>query len=289
MLLLGFSLGPFNIVSKARFQLTNTSDKRIAFVIKTTAPKRYCVKPNRNFIQPYATTSAEVMLQPILYGQKADNGSSHKFLWKQDASKLKDIKDFKLQCVFIDEPTAISTTNNKKQSISDESVTNLIKLTEAIAKTNDELIQQINEMTGEISLVTYVFTRQDDGSYVINERIRMSQAETVVSEWRDVIELINIEDVFNDKISYSCNDYQDLIRLNRDMLPIVKKYEFFGDGHQPLQAINKFTENFRRIQGALQELRTGGRSHLNDINQRLNNINNEIKDLRDKYKNVSFA
>ena len=55
------------------------------------------------------------------------------------------------------------------------------------------------------------------------------------------------------------------------MLPVVKKYELFGDGHRLLQMVIKFEENFRRIQDGLQKLflllRTGGQGHLNDINK----------------------
>ena len=149
-------------------------------------------------------------------------------------------------------------------------------------------------MTGEITLVTYILTRQDNGGYSVEENIRASsQTQTIVSEWQDVIELINIADFFNDKINYSCNNYQDMIRLNSDMLLVVKKYEPLADEHRFLQMVNQFDDNFRRIELALQKLllylRTGGQCNLNDIKQRLDKINDEIKDLRDKYKNLSFA
>ena len=35
--------------------LTNPSDRKVCFKIKTTAPKRYCVKPNSGVIDPKQT------------------------------------------------------------------------------------------------------------------------------------------------------------------------------------------------------------------------------------------
>ncbi|CAF2136474.1 unnamed protein product [Rotaria magnacalcarata] len=293
--------GPFDIVSTAILQLNNLGHQPIAFIIKTTAPKRYSVKPNRAFIEPYGTRSIQIIFHPMPAGQKSDDRSKHKFMvqwkivpndykndiedfWKQDSSRLNDVNDSKLQCAFID-----------KMLISlKESAADVIRRAEATAERNHELIRQINEMTGEITAMTYVLRRQDNGSYSVEENIRVSiEAQTIVSEWQDIIELIDIEDSFNDKINYSCNNYQDMICLNSDMLLVVKKYESFGDVDRLLKIVNKFAENFCRIERALQKLLlhlcTSDQSRLDEITQRVDRINNEIKDLRDKYNYLSFA
>lgn len=44
--------------------MTNPSEKRVCFKIKTTAPKRYCVRPNSGMIEPKNSTKIAVMLQP---------------------------------------------------------------------------------------------------------------------------------------------------------------------------------------------------------------------------------
>ena len=45
--------GPFeNDFSSVTLSISNPTDKRIAFKIKTTAPKRYCVKPNSGVLDP---------------------------------------------------------------------------------------------------------------------------------------------------------------------------------------------------------------------------------------------
>lgn len=44
--------------------LANPTDKRVAFKVKTTAPKKYCVKPSSGFVEPYATRDVQVVMQP---------------------------------------------------------------------------------------------------------------------------------------------------------------------------------------------------------------------------------
>lgn len=45
-LIILYSLGPFTEPVMTVMTLKNSSDKKVAFKIKTTAPKRYCVRPN---------------------------------------------------------------------------------------------------------------------------------------------------------------------------------------------------------------------------------------------------
>ncbi len=47
--------GPFTSAVSSVMKLTNPSERRVAFKIKTTAPKRYCVKPNSGLIDPAQT------------------------------------------------------------------------------------------------------------------------------------------------------------------------------------------------------------------------------------------
>lgn len=47
-----FILGPFTEPVNTVMTLKNPSDKKVAFKIKTTAPKRYCVRPNSGELAP---------------------------------------------------------------------------------------------------------------------------------------------------------------------------------------------------------------------------------------------
>ncbi|XP_061587006.1 VAMP (vesicle-associated membrane protein)-associated protein A, like [Cololabis saira] len=104
--------GPFTDVVTTSLKLKNPSDRRVCFKVKTTAPRRYCVRPNSGVIEAGATVSISVMLQPFDYDP--NEKSKHKFmvqtifappnvsdmdaLWKD--AKPDDLMDSKLRCVF---------------------------------------------------------------------------------------------------------------------------------------------------------------------------------------------
>lgn len=44
--------GPFTTAVSSYMTLKNPSDRKVCFKIKTTAPKRYCVKPNSGVVDP---------------------------------------------------------------------------------------------------------------------------------------------------------------------------------------------------------------------------------------------
>jgi len=119
--------GPFNAVSTTTLKLSNSGNERLAYKIKTTAPKRYCVKPNSGFLDAHATANIQVMLQPQATGQQ-DDRAKHKFMvqwvavpnsykddveafWKQDFDKS-NVQDSKLKCVFADEQPAAVVPND---------------------------------------------------------------------------------------------------------------------------------------------------------------------------------
>uniref|UniRef100_A0A3Q3JRC0 Vesicle-associated membrane protein-associated protein A n=1 Tax=Monopterus albus TaxID=43700 RepID=A0A3Q3JRC0_MONAL len=104
--------GPFTDVVTTNLKLKNPSDRSVCFKVKTTAPRRYCVRPNSGVIDPGAAVNISVMLQPFDYDP--NEKSKHKFmvqtifapphvsdmdaLWKD--AKPDDLMDSKLRCVF---------------------------------------------------------------------------------------------------------------------------------------------------------------------------------------------
>lgn len=65
---------PFDKVSQTKMLLANTSAEVVCFKIKTTAPKRYCVRPNTGVIEPYQSKEINIVLQP------GDINQRHKFM-----------------------------------------------------------------------------------------------------------------------------------------------------------------------------------------------------------------
>lgn len=115
--------GPFTDVVTSDLKLTNPSEKRVCFKVKTTAPKRYCVRPNSGIIEPGSTVTVAVMLQPFVYDPHERN--KHKFmvqtmfapdgpiesqdnLWKEITPD--QMMDSKLKCVF-EVPTEAAQNN----------------------------------------------------------------------------------------------------------------------------------------------------------------------------------
>ncbi|XP_059160783.1 vesicle-associated membrane protein/synaptobrevin-binding protein-like [Physella acuta] len=105
--------GPFTDVVTADLNLTNPTDKRICFKVKTTAPKRYCVRPNSGILEPKKSIVVAVMLQPFDYDPTEKNKhkfmvqsmfapdnvvDNHEVLWKD--APPESLMDTKLKCVF---------------------------------------------------------------------------------------------------------------------------------------------------------------------------------------------
>ncbi|KAG2461862.1 vesicle-associated membrane protein-associated protein B/C [Polypterus senegalus] len=104
--------GPFTDVVTTTLKLNNPSEKNVCFKVKTTAPRRYCVRPNSGVIDAGTSINVSVMLQPFDYDP--NEKSKHKFMvqsmvapsdmtdiegvWKE--AKPEELMDSKLRCVF---------------------------------------------------------------------------------------------------------------------------------------------------------------------------------------------
>uniref|UniRef100_A0A182KGA5 MSP domain-containing protein n=1 Tax=Anopheles christyi TaxID=43041 RepID=A0A182KGA5_9DIPT len=103
---------PFRTAVASYMRLTNPTDHDIYFKIKTTAPKKYCVRPNCGLLEPRESQEIAIVLQPFIFDSNEKN--KHKFmvqsmvkpddeeinledLWKKYPEKLMDSK---LRCVF---------------------------------------------------------------------------------------------------------------------------------------------------------------------------------------------
>ncbi|XP_063845614.1 vesicle-associated membrane protein-associated protein B-like isoform X1 [Scylla paramamosain] len=105
--------GPFTDVVTSQLKLTNPTDKRVCFKVKTTAPRRYCVRPNSGVVDPNGSVSVAVMLQPFEYDPHEKN--KHKFMVQSlfaagdgdisldtlfKEADMNQLMDSKLRCVF---------------------------------------------------------------------------------------------------------------------------------------------------------------------------------------------
>uniref|UniRef100_A0A8C7RR51 VAMP (vesicle-associated membrane protein)-associated protein B and C n=1 Tax=Oncorhynchus mykiss TaxID=8022 RepID=A0A8C7RR51_ONCMY len=106
------STGPFSDVVNTTLKLANPTDRNVCFKVKTTAPRRYCVRPNSGVLDAGTSINVSVMLQPFDYDP--NEKSKHKFMvqsmlappemtdmegvWKE--AKPEELMDSKLRCVF---------------------------------------------------------------------------------------------------------------------------------------------------------------------------------------------
>ncbi|KAL6255217.1 vesicle-associated membrane protein-associated protein B [Pogonomyrmex barbatus] len=113
-------------------KLINPTNKKVYFKIKTTAPKRYCVRPNSGALKPKDVTEIAVCLQPYDFDPSEKN--KHKFMvqtviapddddeeypidvWKD--INPDQLMDSKLKCVFENPVTSTTTTTAKTTATS---------------------------------------------------------------------------------------------------------------------------------------------------------------------------
>lgn len=181
-------IGPFNNVVTSELRLANKTDNRVAFKVKTTAPKRYCVRPNSGLIEPNSQTAVSVMLQPFAYNP--DEKNNHKFmvqsliappgnfehetLWK-DATP-NQLMDSKLKCVFELPPENQEiTVQNNFDNLSARSNEDNVKLTPTkVSVTSAAVLDKSVPLEGARS-VTYDDKKQVGG--VVDEEVRRVQVE----------------------------------------------------------------------------------------------------------------
>jgi len=124
--------GPFNQSITSFMNLRNPTDKTILFKIKTTAPKKYCVRPNCGLLEPKEMMEIAISLQPFNFDPNEKN--KHKFmvqslvapdggeinseqLWKDVTPD--QLMDSKLRCVFdLPAEKTTSSTNDHAEFIS---------------------------------------------------------------------------------------------------------------------------------------------------------------------------
>ncbi|KAJ2864081.1 phosphatidylinositol-binding protein scs2 [Coemansia aciculifera] len=71
---------PFKAVTQDVLRLTNKNNSPVAFKVKTTAPKQYCVRPNAGRIEPGDSVEVQVVLQPMKEEPPVDFKCRDKFL-----------------------------------------------------------------------------------------------------------------------------------------------------------------------------------------------------------------
>ncbi|KAL9931507.1 hypothetical protein V8E36_009672 [Tilletia maclaganii] len=128
---LGFQR-PLTQLVKKSLQVTNTNAQPVAFKVKTTAPKQYCVRPNSGRIEPGEKVEVQVLLQPMKEEPPTNQKCRDKFLvqstlitpereqyalaelWSAIEKEDKTaIHEQKIRCAYLPAPTASVPEENE--------------------------------------------------------------------------------------------------------------------------------------------------------------------------------
>lgn len=110
---------PLTQVVKRSIYVSNSNSQPVAFKVKTTAPKQYCVRPNSGRVEPGERVEVQVLLQPLKEEPPLNAKCRDKFLiqsavisadketlpitefWAMQEGDKESISEHKIRCVYL--------------------------------------------------------------------------------------------------------------------------------------------------------------------------------------------
>ncbi|XP_031112682.1 vesicle-associated protein 1-3-like [Ipomoea triloba] len=185
--------------STCSLQLTNKTDRYIAFKVKTTNPKKYCVRPNAGVVLPNSTCNVIVTMQApreappdmqskdkfLIQSTIAPDGSTSKDLspelFNMEAGKV--INELKLRVVFVPanppSPVPEESEEGSPPRALNENETKVSSLSEAVSRSLEEPKEKLasSEAWSLISRLT-----EEKGSAVQQNQKLSQELEAVRKE-----------------------------------------------------------------------------------------------------------
>ncbi|XP_027334402.1 vesicle-associated protein 1-2-like isoform X2 [Abrus precatorius] len=163
-------------------QLSNKTDSYVAFKVKTTNPKKYCVRPNTGIVLPRSTCDVMVTMQAqkeapsdmqckdkfLLQSVKTPDGASPKDITAEMFNKEAGhvVEEFKLRVVYVSPPQPPSPVpegseegSSPRGSVSENGNANGSDSTQAraiisrLTEEKNNAIQQNNKLRQELELL----------------------------------------------------------------------------------------------------------------------------------------
>ncbi|KAK4873428.1 hypothetical protein RN001_015457 [Aquatica leii] len=155
--------GPFNMPVTSYIKLTNPSDRKVLFKIKTTAPKKYCVRPNSGLLEANSNAEIAICLQPFVFDPAEKN--KHKFmvqtvyapdsdanleqLWKD--INPEQMMDSKLKCVFELPPDQADAPQEEPAKVSPRPVVQMAMTSVSIESELEKAAAEVQQLREEES------------------------------------------------------------------------------------------------------------------------------------------
>jgi len=124
----------------------------------------------------------------------------------------------------------------------------------------------------------------------IKETQNTQEVSTIISEWCPTEQLHIVDDFFNDNIDYCCVNFEDVVRLNKEMARVGQKYRIFDCTQTALDVIQSFLTNLEIIQIFLGEIEASlqdSQSCLDELRQGSNKLKQEVLQLSEKVQGVN--
>lgn len=151
--------GPFTEVTEKKIHLSNVSERDVCFKVKTTAPRRYCVRPNNGIIEVGNEQDVLILLQPFEYDpndknrhkfmvqcmeltpeEKENYGSNTEPLFKEiEKSNPERILDTKLKCTFVPPPAGQASERGSGGGNGGGSLSDVQRLESEVSQLRQEL------------------------------------------------------------------------------------------------------------------------------------------------------
>lgn len=178
--------GPFNSSVTSHMKLINPTDKKILFKIKTTAPKKYCVRPNCGELEGKGVIEVAICLQPFIFDPNEKN--KHKFMVQSLVAPEGDINieqlwkdvnpdalmDYKLRCVF-ELPVENSTLPSSAALISNESSSDAVYSGDEKALKSSPYSKPMGENNEYAKADTEMRQLRDEGSQLRQENMELKE------------------------------------------------------------------------------------------------------------------
>jgi len=169
----------------------------------------------------------------------------------------------------------------------------ILKKITAIASVNDEIIQRVKSKTTVIGYQYFVEPKATEKILQLDlseDKTKLSSSN-ILSSWSCKSNMTQIDDLFNDKLNYSCQNLDDCICLNKHMLLVAKKYAMFNSTPQSIEELKKFMCNYEILQtflGDLDEKLCDAQSQMDFMKEQVDMINNLLQQLG-SHKAVFFG
>lgn len=125
----------------------------------------------------------------------------------------------------------------------------LLQKIRAIGFVNNEIIERVNARKAEtVPSLEAVIGLQEDGKHFELKEAKDKSVNAIVDVWTWEQQLVPVEDIFNHKLDCKCTNFDDLSRLNKQIMAVVETFAKYGNSQTTLPELDKWKQNLEILQ-----------------------------------------